>query len=585
MIIPLTEKQIRERASDQSFQKGLSYHKSGAIYNPTLQTTPSGVILTAHCEGSSAPSYHLRVELDEGGVRSASCTCPYDWGGDCKHIIALLLMYIHQPVEFSEQESVKELLVGLEKDALVTLILRLVERDPDLYDVLELAIPAVQVSDQAKSLGKAEKRQTQVSEQTYRKQISRILKQAYRGDYYDDWHEPEYIGDLQEVLETGVKFLDAGDAEGALIILRVLLEELTEDYDGDMDYNGNLACVIQDIGMPLAEAILSVELDSSAYDELQRAMQDILDNLDEVIEVEDELELILAALEHGWDELPDEETEWEEYEEEYWMTLNQLKQARLNVLARQGNDEAFLSLAEKSDVKRYTLKLLDLGRVDEAVKASEKLDNASDAFALAQKLREVGRLTDAIALAERGLELKGYYTYQLALWLAPLEESQGRIDMALQAYRTAYDESPSIEVYRHIKRLSGGNWLNLRPALVQKVTDNNAVLVDIHLDEKDWDSAIQVVERDIWSFNLLEKVADAVIPHRPDWVIRVALKKSDELILQTQSKLYPIAARWLERAKKAYHQKGQDAEWQAYIDNLRMTYARRPALQREIKGL
>jgi uncharacterized Zn finger protein len=585
MDIPLTEKQIRERASEQSFQKGLAYYKSDAIYNPARQATPGGVTLTAQCEGSSAPSYRLHLELDGGGVRSASCTCPYDWGGDCKHIIALLLMYIHQPDEFSEQESVKDLLVGLEKDELVALILRLVERDPDLYDALELAIPAAKIASQLTSSGAARKRQTQVSEQVYRKQISRILKQGFRGDYYDDWNEPEYIGDLEEVLATGVKFLDAGDAEGALIILRVLLEELTEDYDGDMDYNGDLACVIQDIGMPLAEAILSVELDSSAHDELQRAMQNILDNLDEMIEAEDELELILAALEHGWEELPDEETEWDEYEEEYWMVLNQLKQARLNVLARQGDDEAFLSLAEKSDVKRYTLKLLDLGRVDEAVRASEKLDNTSDAFALAQKLREVGRLGDAIVLAERGLELKGYYTHQLALWLAPLEESQGRIDKALQAYRTAYDESPSIEVYRHIKRLSGGNWLNLRPVLVQKVANNNAVLVDIHLDEKDWDSAIQVVERDIWSFNLLEKVADAVIPHRPDWVIRVALKQSNDLIVQTQSKLYPIAARWLERAKKAYHQKGQDAEWQSYIDNLRTTYARRPALQREIQRL
>ena len=585
MNIPLTEKQIRERASDQSFQKGLAYYKSDAIYNPARQATPGGVTLTAQCEGSSAPSYRLHVELDGGGVRSASCTCPYDWGGDCKHIVALLLMYIHQPDEFSEQESVKGLLVGLEKDELVTLILRLVERDPDLYDVLELAIPAGQVSDQAKSLGKAEKRQTQVSEQTYRKQISRILKQAYRGDYYDDWNEPEYIGDLEEVLETGVKFLDAGDAEGALIILRVLLEELTEDYDGDMDYNGDLACVIQDIGMPLAEAILSVDLDPSAHDELQRTMQNILDNLDEMIEAEDELELILAALEHGWDELPDEEAEWEKYEEDYWMTLGQLKKARLNVLARQGDDEAFLSLAKRSDMKRYTLKLIELSRVDEAVKASEKLNNTSDAFVVAQKLREVGRLADAIALAERGLELKGYYTYQLALWLAPLEESQGRTDMALLAYHTAYNESPSIEIYRHLKRLSGENWLNFRPALVQKVTNNNAVLVDIHLDEKDWDSAVQVVEQDIWSFNLLEKVADAVILHRPDWVIRVALKKSDELIIQTQSKLYPIAARWLERAKKAYHQKGRDAEWQAYIDNLRTTYARRSALQREIQEL
>jgi hypothetical protein len=150
-----------------------------------------------------------------------------------------------------------------------------------------------------------------------------------------------------------------------------------------MDYNGDLACVIQDIGMPLAETILSVELDSIAHDELQRAMQNIRDNLDEMIEAEDELELILAALEHGWEELPDEDTEWETYEEECWMVLAQLKQARLNVLARKGDNDAFLEVAAKSDVKRYALKLIDLGQVDEAVKASEKLNNTSDTFVVA----------------------------------------------------------------------------------------------------------------------------------------------------------------------------------------------------------
>jgi hypothetical protein len=495
-------------------------------------------------------------------------------------------MYIHQPDEFSEQKSVNELLAGMEKDALIALILRLVERDPDLYDVLELAIPAAKVAAHPADSAAARKRQTQVSESTYRKQVSRILKQAYRGDYYDEWGStPGYVEDLGDILGTGMKFLDAGDAEGALIILRVLLEELTEDYDSDMDYDGDLACVIQDIGMPLTEAILSVDLDVSAREELQGAMQNILDNLDEMIEADDGLELILAALEHGWDELLDEETEWEEYEEEYWMVLNELKQARLNVMARQGDDEAFLKSAEKSDAKRYALKLIELGRVDEAVKASEKLENTSDAFPVAQKLRDVGRLNDAIALAEKGLEMGGYHLNQLALWLAPLEESQGRTDMALQAYRTAYDESPNIEIYCHIKRLSGENWLNIRPALVQKVANNHAVLVDIHLDEEDWDAAIKVAEQDRWSFQLLEEVADTVISHRPDWVIRISLKQSDQLIAQTQSKLYPIAAHWLERAKKAYHQKGQDAEWQTYIDDLRTTYARRPALQREFKEL
>jgi uncharacterized Zn finger protein len=587
MNIPLTEKQIRERANAQSFQKGLSYYKSGAIYNPAQQSTPGGVTLTAQCEGTSAPSYRLHVELDGGGVRSVSCTCPYDWGGDCKHIVALLLMYIHQPEEFSEQKSVKELLAGMEKDALITLILHLVERDPDLYDVLELAIPAAKIAAQPTASEATRKRQTQVSEETYRKQINRILRQAYRGDYYDEWNEHGYIGELQEVLETGIKFLDAGDAEGALIILRVLLEELTEDYDSDMDYDGDLACIIQDIGMPLAEAILSVELDSSAHDELQEIMQNIHDNLDEMIEAEDKLELILAALEHGWDKLPDEETELEKYDEEYWMVLDQLKQARLNVMARQGDDEAFLSLAKKSDAKRYALKLIELGRVDEAVKACEKLTNTSDTFTVAQKLREVGRLDNAIALAEKGMEMGGYYLYQLAIWLAPLEESQGRNDMALLAYRTAYNETPSIEIYRHIKRLAGANWQNLQPTLIRKADAGYSkdVLIDIHLEEGDWDAAIKVAEQDSWSFNLLEKVADTVIPYRPDWVIRVSLKQSDELIFKTQSKLYPIAARWLERAKKAYHQKSQDGEWQAYIDNLRLTYARRPALQREFKDL
>ena len=587
MNVQLTEKQIRERASDQSFQKGQAYYKSGAIYNPARQASPGGVALTAQCEGSSAPFYRLNVELDDGGVRSASCTCPYDWGGDCKHIVALLLMYIHEPDEFSEQKSVSELLAGLDKDALAGLIQHMVERDPDLYDALELAIPAAKVAAQPTTSGNAKKRQTQVSEETYRKQINRILKQAYRGDYYDDWNEPGYIGDLQEVLETGIKFLEAGDAEGALIILRVLLEELTEEYDGDMDYNGDLACVIQDIGMPLAEAILSVELDDSAHDELQGAMQNILDNLDEMIEAEDELELILATLERGWDELPNEETEWEKYEEEYWMVLDKLKQARLNVLVRRGDDEAFLRLAEKSDVKRHTIKLIELGRLDEAVKASEKLQNTSDAFTVAQKLREVGRLNEAIALAEKGLEMGGPYLNQLALWLALLEESQGRKDKALSAYRIAYDESPKIEIYRHIKRLSGTNWENIQLALIRKAGEgySKEVLVGIHLEESDWDAAIKVAEQDMWSFRLLEKVAEAVIPYRPDWVIRVSLNQSDQLISQTQSKLYPIAARWLERAKKAYHQKGQDAEWQAYIDNLRATYVRRPALQREIKEL
>ena len=111
------------------------------------------------------------------------------------------------------------------------------------------------------------------------------------------------------------------------------------------------------------------------------------------------------------------------------------------------------------------------------------------------------------------------------------------------------------------------------------------ILVDIHLEEKEWDDAIKIAEKDFGSFRLLEKVADALITYRPDWVIRVAIKQAEGLIKRTQSNLYPTAAKWLERAKKAYKHKGQTAEWKEYIDNLRVVYARRPSLQKAIEKL
>jgi len=208
-------------------------------------------------------------------------------------------------------------------------------------------------------------------------------------------------------------------------------------------------------------------------------------------------------------------------------------------------------------------------------------------LSIAQKLREAGRLNEAIALAERGLDLKGNALYELATWLAPLEESQGRKEMALLAYRAAYAAHPTIELYCHIKKLSGLNWENIRPALLKKAreTHYSDILVDIHLEEGEWDEAIKLSQREIFSFHLLEKVADALIPHRPDWVILTSIKQAENLIAQTQSKMYPVAARWLERARKAYQHKGQTAEWKTYIDNLRAVYAKRPALQRAMEGL
>src|SRR5436853_6358045 len=93
----LTESIVQTLATPESFGRGREYYEAGAIFNAVIQ----GDSLLGECEGSSAPSYQVRIELDNAGIRQAECTCPYDWGGFCKHIVALLLTYLHDRKQFA----------------------------------------------------------------------------------------------------------------------------------------------------------------------------------------------------------------------------------------------------------------------------------------------------------------------------------------------------------------------------------------------------------------------------------------------------------------------------------------------------
>jgi len=85
-MFAFTEGDIRSSATSQSFARGQSYYHSGAVSALTLR----GDQLTARVAGSDYEPYRVNVALDQDGrIASASCTCPYDWGGYCKHIVTL----------------------------------------------------------------------------------------------------------------------------------------------------------------------------------------------------------------------------------------------------------------------------------------------------------------------------------------------------------------------------------------------------------------------------------------------------------------------------------------------------------------
>jgi uncharacterized Zn finger protein len=616
-LLKLTESIIRAGASAQSFQRGQDYYESGAISN----TARLGSVIMGDCEGTSAPYYHVRVELDEAGVSGAECTCPYEYGGYCKHIIALLLAYVHHPKQFVVRKEPADLLADLSREELAALVTALLKRQPELYDWIEGAISAPAPSGKKKA-----RRKKKVDAEAYRRQILGILhsldgmraSEAY-------WHVGALANGLREVKDTAMKFLDAGDAETALTILLTLVEEAGHGAEFIDDSDGELGGFVNELGPPLAEVILSLDLSEMEREQLADKLTGIAGYLSDY-GMDGTIDMAIQAAQSGWEDTPaskraqpkrsirgvridldtedwgeeefgDEEDEWdEEFEEDEYFDegewgatrFGDLTDAKLNVLDRQGRDEEYLALCQKTKKHlRYALKLCELKRAPEATKYTKKhLASADEALRLAERLRELKQIDEAMAIGEYGLTLAPPKAH-LGEWLGPVEEAQGRNKQALEAWLAAFSERPSLDSYKTIKRLAASRWEKLQPEVMAKLrkAGDSQTLAEILLLEEEWDEAIKVAEgRNVW-YPVVETVADAVLEHRPEWVARVSLKHAERLMAEPKSKNYPLAAEWLKRAKKAYTTLGQATEWKAYLQKTKEKYSRWPALQAHLTRL
>jgi len=89
----VTEASIRQQASADSYHRGREYHEQGAVLSIVCRDQQ----LQAEVEGSQYEPYRVQITYDAGGIAQALCSCPYDWGGWCKHIVATLLAAMHSP--------------------------------------------------------------------------------------------------------------------------------------------------------------------------------------------------------------------------------------------------------------------------------------------------------------------------------------------------------------------------------------------------------------------------------------------------------------------------------------------------------
>ena len=590
-----TETDVRQHASADSFQRGREYCRGGAVVSLIRREAT----LEAAVRGSEAEPYRVQVTFAGDTLGGATCTCPYDWGGWCKHIVAALLAAHEQPEKIEERQPLAEVLTGLSRDQLQALLLKLVQLEPDLVELVEAQVPflaSTPVSAATPPAAQPRPARPTVDTNALRRQVRSLLSFGGGGrrSRYGYANVGSAASAVSEVITQAEERIGAGDGRGAVTVLGILTEEFLDAWEGLDDSDGESSDFFEELGGLWTEALLTGDLTAEERQTWPPKIEAWQRTLSEY-GVDGVFEPAQWAAAHGWDDAPlqrvlrgeiTERGAWEG-ESPYW--ADELANARLNVLDRQGRHQEYLYLAEaEGQTDRYVTMLARLGRGAEALEYSRSYPMpVSEVYALAQALWEQGEREQALECAETGLTREGHKV-PLASWLRDRAAEYGQPERALAAARITFGEEQSLANYLKVQDLAGPAWRAEQTLLLDRLRTVKSYYpqgpVEIFLHEGLIEDAIAAVDQGA-THTLVELVADAAIGSRPDWVVKVSRAQAEGLMDGGKSQYYGSAAHWLGKARDAYRASGRQQEWQAYLASLLDRHGRKYSLVPLLKAL
>jgi uncharacterized Zn finger protein len=588
-IPTITKHDIRTFVGEQNFLKGQQAVRDGAIVNPAQQA----MALKAYCYGSLPDPYRVQVTFDGSGITAALCSCsagtPSYGNRGCEHAAALLLAWNEQPEAFTQMDDIDTILEQQSKAQLITLVKQLLQKQPEVE--WQLTMPPLPGH-----------KSVPIDTEEYRRQVDEAFRHA--GHEWDAVYGISH--DLYEITATAARFARQRDYANAAAIYEVVAMGTLSHYLSYHDEDGALGRVVQECVEGLDACLESEREDEALREQILEAI----------------FAIYRFDVDHGGfgltkdipPELLQDTTPEEKHLAAHWVrtALAGLQENKpesdwrrqryggllLALEADVLSDEEFLRIGrETKSIQEVVTRLLELGRVDEAVQDASQADGwqlvkLADVFVQYEQDAAVERMMYEKAQQER-------YTIT-AEWLKTHYLAKHNLAAALEMAQLIFRKRPWFAEYQKMREISMelGNWEAMRQAALTflETTKNISTLVEVALDEGDIERALQLLQATKplgpegyqWQYDYARtpevalKAAERTEEAYPRAAIDLYQQHVEHLIAGRGRSNYQVACSYLAQIRSLYEKLDETEQWTNYVAWLRKRHSRLSTLKEEL---
>jgi len=262
--------EFEQQIDETILKRGLQYYKKGYVTNVDERGNGEYEALV---EGSE--EYTVNLSIKKGIVEDYTCTCPYDMGPVCKHVVATLFYLQKENMDVAEipvsekrttgshsrikkqssTEQVDNILMAVPEEELKDFIRQTCKRDKELRSRLLRMFANVNAPASA-------------SKAFYIGQIQDLIE-VYAGRYGDiEYRQTREFGmAISEMLGNAERNIESGKYEEALPVIFAVLEAVTPVLNSSDDSDGYIGGCI-DEAIELIGKLIEENINEALHNEL-----------------------------------------------------------------------------------------------------------------------------------------------------------------------------------------------------------------------------------------------------------------------------------------------------------------------------